>query len=96
MSTLMTGAEAVHTITQAGNEPDWLGHWRLQAWESYEGTPLPDRVAHLWRYSEPEKFLIDKVEPLLPDGTKGRAIDPVTSACLTPSPPRRPETSPGC
>ena len=76
MSTLMTGAEAVRTITQVGNEPDWLGHWRLQAWESYEGTPLPDRIAHLWRYSEPEKFLIDKVEPLLPDGSTGQAVDP--------------------
>ena len=83
MSTLMTGAEAVRTITQAGNEPDWLGHWRLQAWESYEGTPLPDRVAHLWRSSEPQKFLIDKVEPLLPDGTKGRAIDQAAAMALS-------------
>ena len=83
MSTLMTGAEAVRTITQAGNEPDWLGHWRLQAWESYEGTPLPDRVAHLWRYSEPEKFLIDKVEPLLPDGSAGQAVDPNTVSTLS-------------
>lgn len=75
MSTATIGADAARAIAQAGNEPDWLERWRLQAWDSYEGAPLPDRVVHLWRYSEPEKFLIDKVNPLLPDGAEGQAVD---------------------
>ena len=65
MSTLTTtGADTARAIAQIGKEPDWLESWRLAAWESYQGAPLPDRVLHLWRYTEPEKFLIDKVEPL--------------------------------
>ena len=75
MSTLTIGADATRAIAQAGDEPDWLRNWRLAAWDSYEATPLPDRVAHLWRYSEPEKFVINKVNPLVPDGARGQAMD---------------------
>ena len=83
MSTATIGADAARAIAQAGNEPDWLERWRLQAWESYEAAPLPDRVLHLWRYSEPEKFLIDKVNPSLPEGENGRAVDPSTAVALS-------------
>jgi len=83
MSTATIGADAARAIARAGKEPDWLERWRLQAWDSYEGAPLPDRVVHLWRYSEPEKFLIDKVTPLLPDGAEGRAVDPAAVIALS-------------
>jgi len=83
MSTLTIGVETARAISAAGKEPDWLEQRRLAAWESYEGAPLPDRVTHLWRYSEPEKFLIDKVDPLLPDGTEGRAVDPSAAIALS-------------
>ena len=75
MSTLTIGADTARSIAQAGKEPEWLQDWRLAAWESYEGAALPDRVAHLWRYSEPEKFLIDNVEPLVPDGSEGQSLE---------------------
>jgi Fe-S cluster assembly protein SufD len=83
MSTATIGADAARAIARAGNEPDWLERWRLQAWDSYEGAPLPDRVVHLWRYSEPEKFLIDKVNPLLPDGSEGQAVDRAAAMSLS-------------
>jgi len=83
MSTLTIGADTARAIAQAGKEPDWLQSWRLSAWESYEGAPLPDRVTHLWRYSEPEKFFIDRVDPLLPDGNEGRAVDPSAAIALS-------------
>lgn len=84
MSTLTTtGADTARAIAQAGKEPDWLESWRMAAWESYQAAPLPDRVLHLWRYTEPEKFLIDKVEPLVPDGAEGRSVDPATVAALS-------------
>lgn len=83
MSTATIGADAARAIAQAGNEPDWLRRWRLQAWESYESAPLPDRVVHLWRYSEPEKFLIGKVSPLLPNGAEGQAVDKAAAAALS-------------
>jgi len=83
MSTLTMGADTARAIAQVGKEPDWLERFRVAAWESFEEAPLPDRVAHLWRYSEPEKFLIDKVHPLLPDGTEGRAVDPSAAVALS-------------
>ena len=42
-------------------EPEWLATWRHDAWDIWEQTPLPDRVRHLWRYTDPEKFLIPLV-----------------------------------
>lgn len=67
-STDATGADAVRAIASAGNEPAWLAERRLAAWDAYAAAPLPDRVAHLWRYTEPEKFLPDRVASLLPGG----------------------------
>ncbi len=83
MSTLTIGADTARAIARAGDEPDWLESWRLAAWETYEAAPLPDRVAHLWRYTEPEKFLTDKVNPLLPDGSTGNAVDPSEAIALS-------------
>ncbi len=84
MNTLTTtGAGTARAIAQAGKEPDWLESRRMAAWESYQAAPLPDRVLHLWRYTEPEKFLIDKVEPLVPDGAEGRSVDAATASALS-------------
>ncbi len=77
------GADTARAIARAGGESDWLESWRLAAWETYEAAPLPDRVAHLWRYTEPEKFLTDKVNPLLPDGSTGNAVDPSEAIALS-------------
>jgi Fe-S cluster assembly protein SufD len=67
-ATLKTGVSAddVRAIAEAAGEPAWLAQWRHDAWDLWEQTPLPDRVRHLWRYTDPEKFLIDKVTPVLP------------------------------
>jgi Fe-S cluster assembly protein SufD len=66
MSTSTSGPDAARAIAKTAGEPEWLASWRLSAWESFETQPMPDRVDHLWRYTEPEKFLTDKVAPLLP------------------------------
>jgi Fe-S cluster assembly protein SufD len=68
MSTSTSGSDAARTIAKAVGEPEWLENWRQNAWEAFEAQPMPDRVAHLWRYTEPEKFLTDKVSPLVPAG----------------------------
>lgn len=62
-----TGAETVRRLAETRGEPQWLAEWRLHAWDTFEVAPLPDRVVHLWRYSEPEKFLTDKVGILTPE-----------------------------
>ena len=38
------------------NEPKWLFEKRLSALVSYNKESLPDRVSHLWKYSDPEWF----------------------------------------
>ena len=67
-------ADDVRAIAAAAGEPAWLATWRHDAWDVWEQTPLPDRVKHLWRYTDPEKFLIDKVTPVLP-AAAGQAED---------------------
>lgn len=59
-------ADDVRAIAAAAGEPEWLVTWRHDAWDVWEQTPMPSRVKHLWRYTDPEKFLIDKVTPVLP------------------------------
>lgn len=38
-------------------QPGWLKRMRKEAWEVYQDLPLPDRVTHLWRYTDPSKFV---------------------------------------
>jgi len=61
-------AEDVRGISEAAGEPEWLAQWRHDAWDAYLAAPMPDRVFHLWRYSEPERFLPSGVDPVLPAG----------------------------
>lgn len=37
-------------------EPLWLTKFREKALEAYNKTSLPDRVSHLWKYSDPSLF----------------------------------------
>ena len=41
----------------AAGDPEWLAHLRQQAFDAYAAGPLPDRVAHLWRYTDPALFI---------------------------------------
>lgn len=47
-------------LKKKNNEPDWLTLKREVAWESYQNFKLPDRVSHLWRYSDPSWFDLDR------------------------------------
>lgn len=49
--------EWAKAISQKYNEPEWLIQRRLDALKLYNDSPLPDRVSHLWRYTEPELFV---------------------------------------
>jgi Fe-S cluster assembly protein SufD len=37
---------------------DWLDAARAEAWAVYRNLPLPDRAAHLWRYTDPKEFVL--------------------------------------
>ncbi len=56
-------------------EPDWLARRRLDAWDIYEGTPLPTTRAEEWRYTDLRKKLdLDAVS--LPDPAPASASVP--------------------
>lgn len=57
-------------------EPEWLYTLRKSAWESYSEMPLPDRVVHLWKYTDPKDFVpenISEVANLFPVSTNGKS-----------------------
>jgi Fe-S cluster assembly protein SufD len=61
------------------NEPEWLRNTRKNNWITFNDTPLPNRVGHLWRYTDPADFLIENppsviVAPPMP--SNNNAPDP--------------------
>jgi Fe-S cluster assembly protein SufD len=45
--------------SKSNNESGWLYDLRKAAWKSYQNAPMPDRISHLWRYSDPGHFAVD-------------------------------------
>lgn len=39
--------------------PVWLREYRREARQAFNDAPVPPRGLHLWRYTDPQKFLID-------------------------------------
>jgi len=62
---------AVEGLSSSRREPEWLLHLRRSALKTYSSLPLPDRVGHLWRYTEPERFVPGGV-PSPPEAPGGR------------------------
>ncbi len=50
-------AADIHALSQLLAETPELGGRRLDARERYQKTPLPDRVRHLWRFTNPEHLM---------------------------------------
>ncbi len=42
--------------------PKWLQDKRTASKKSYNNTPIPRRGLHLWRYTDPTKFVVDKAQ----------------------------------
>ncbi len=51
--------EAAAAIASERGEPAWLADARKEAAAAWADAPLPDRVAHLWRYTDPRDLLPD-------------------------------------
>jgi Fe-S cluster assembly protein SufD len=45
-------------------EPAWLYRMRKDGWEHYHQAPLPERAQHLWHYTDPGPFVIEKPDQL--------------------------------
>ncbi len=41
----------------AGGEPGWLYNLRKNSWDAFNDSPMPDRVKHLWKYTDPNNFM---------------------------------------
>jgi Fe-S cluster assembly protein SufD len=55
--------EAVDALAQG--EPEWLARRRLDAWSTYERTPMPTTRLEEWRYTDlKRKLKLDALEPL--------------------------------
>ena len=65
--------DAIRALSGRLGEPSELTQRRLWAARRYRSTDLPDRVRHLWRYTDPGGFVPD--EPIHP-------AEPVAAAAL--------------
>ncbi len=66
-------ADAVDSL--AGADPAWLADARRAAWARFESMPLPSRVEHLWRYTDPADLLPGARAPQIPDARFGELPD---------------------
>ncbi len=63
-------------------EPEWLYNLRREGWKAYNDMPLPDKVVHLWRYTDPKNFLISQPQELVniipphPDLSDNKIVHP--------------------
>jgi len=56
--------------------PGWLHRIRQSSLEVHNSTPLPRRGLHLWRYTDPSRFVVDDVDPAeIVFGSDQAAID---------------------
>jgi Fe-S cluster assembly protein SufD len=45
-------AEVVQALSNLKSEPDWLAEKRLEAWHTFEKTPMPTLRDEAWRYTD--------------------------------------------
>lgn len=59
MSDTNSTIPAVSLAVSATDEPTWLTEKRRTSLESFNASPLPRRGLHLWRYTDPARFLAE-------------------------------------
>lgn len=71
-------------IADLYREPEWLSDRRRRALEIYRDTARPDRVTHLWRYTDPAQFENNngRSAPALPESGTRRVFPAVVEAGL--------------
>lgn len=70
--TLPTAAQIGAAIERASQgDPAWLQKARVAAAARWEREPVPDRVEHLWRYTDPSRLLPGARPLLVPDARFG-------------------------
>ncbi len=69
--TLLTDALRAAVERRAADEPDWIAAARRRAFAAYGQASLPDRVQHVWRYTDPRRLLPGDRVPERPEAQFG-------------------------
>ena len=73
----------VEALSEQGNEPDWLRQMRLQAWQTYENTPMP-WLEEEWRRTDYRHIRWDEAARLIQsNGATAQAVPDKNLAPLT-------------
>jgi Fe-S cluster assembly protein SufD len=59
-------AEVVEALSNLKNEPAWLAEKRLEAWRTFENTPMPTLRDEAWRYTDISDVSIEGFLPYAP------------------------------
>src|SRR5215210_7617175 len=59
-------AEVVEALSNLKNEPAWLAEKRLEAWHTFEKTPMPTLRDEAWRYTDISDVKIEDFLPYAP------------------------------
>jgi Fe-S cluster assembly protein SufD len=59
-------AEAIKALSALKEEPGWLNDKRLEAWRTFEETPMPGLRDEAWRYTDISDVRIDDFAPYAP------------------------------
>ncbi|UCD62655.1 MAG: Fe-S cluster assembly protein SufD [Candidatus Zixiibacteriota bacterium] len=60
MSKSNTDIQIPEAIPELERGPVWLRQRRQSSRQSYNSTPIPQRGLHLWRYTDPQRFVVDR------------------------------------
>jgi Fe-S cluster assembly protein SufD len=75
--------EELERVIASTNAPEWLIAQRREALEIYEGTALPIRADHLWRYTDPQLFLPEQEPKVKTPAPGGRPVKVTTTLTNT-------------
>lgn len=82
MSTQVTETNKIDFRKINKHEPHWLYNFRKNNWNSFQELAMPERVVHLWKYTDPANFLVGNLHeamhilPLADDHSESQAIKP--------------------
>jgi Fe-S cluster assembly protein SufD len=72
----------VEQLSLNNNEPQWLRDFRLSAWESYDGMPMPTLEDEDWRRTDYRSIQWDEADKIIQ--ANGASLDAIPPANLKP------------
>src|SRR5215204_3348963 len=60
------GVETIKALSAFKDEPSWLTERRLEAWRTFEKTPMPTLRDEAWRYTDISDVRIEDFIPYAP------------------------------